>query len=215
MSFNKITICFSSLLPIFNHTDVKSSIRKLPTSLSSLPLAYTSSPITHSSNRENSLPEDHLELQMWLTMSLCLKKYSTHITYSVSIINEHDIQSNFHGFSSCRMASVHYLTNENALTLKDQIIIAHSHEDTLGFSSPLLSLSELLLLPSLNLQLNFKFHILLAYHVFGCSRLLLPNGTKEFLWVCVLRSVFLKHDMVLKVQQLHNKHLLIYPSKTN
>ena len=61
----------------------------------------------------------------------------------------------------------------------------------------LLSLPRLLLLPSLNLEIHFKFHILLAYHHFPRSRLLLPNRTTELSWICVLLNIFLKHDIDL------------------
>lgn len=69
----------------------------------------------------------------------------------------------------------------------------------------LLSLPQLLLLPSLNLEIHFKFRILLAYHHFPCSSLLLPNRTTELSWICVLLSIFLKHNIDLYVQQLHNQ----------
>lgn len=75
----------------------------------------------------------------------------------------------------------------------------------------LLPLPELLLLHSLNVEINVKLHILLAYQHFVCSRLLLPNRTIHLLCVCVFLSIFLQHDIKYSSYTID---LLIYPYKT-
>lgn len=82
---------FSFLLPVFNYLDLKGC----PVFNSSTGLRLQSpTPLLCQKKFTIRRP---FKLQMWLNMSLCLKKCNTYIKFNVPLINKHDHQSNFHG----------------------------------------------------------------------------------------------------------------------
>lgn len=134
-------------------------------------------------------------------MPFYLKKCNTCKTCSVPVINKHDYQSNVDGAlliwnglpASFRKSKIYPV-------LKDQSHFPFFHEDFLGSSSPFYSIcfgTSIVILTKL--RLNNKFHTSLAYNHYVCYRLPRPNRFIEFLWACVLLSIFPIRGIDLKL----------------